>query len=152
MRLPSDLREFVALLNSHKVEYLIVGAYALGFWGKPRYTGDLDVLIRPSPENASLVQQMLIEFGFGSLGVSPEDLIQEQQVIQLGFPPQRIDLLTSLSGVSFEEAWTTREPGFLDGLPVYFIGRESFVKNKRATGRPQDAADLAALGEADPHL
>ena len=147
MRLHKDLREFIGLLNSHGVEYLVVGGYALAFHGVPRYTGDIDLFVRASPENAARVERALAAFGFSSLGLGAADFVQPGPVIQLGLPPNRIDLLTSLTGVDFDEAWAGRAPGELDGLPVCYIGRAAFVKNKRVTGRAQDRADLERLGE-----
>jgi len=146
MPLPKDLREFIESLNSHLVEYLIVGAHALAWYGVPRYTGDLDVLIRTSPENAAKLVQVLIKFSFASLGLSAKDFLASDQIVQLGLPPNRIDLLTSITGVEFDEAWAGRVSGDLHGVPVNFIGKESFIKNKRATGRTRDKADLEALG------
>ena len=146
MPLHKDLREFIASLNSHHVDYLIVGAFALAFHGLPRYTGDIDILVRATPENAAHVAQVLKEFSFASLGLSAADFVQPEQVIQLGYPPNRIDLLTSITGVQFEDAWARRASGEVNGIPVYFIGRDSLIQNKKATGRTQDKADLEALG------
>jgi len=147
MRLSKDLREFIESLNSHEVEFLIVGSYALAYHGMPRYTGDIDILIRPAVENANRVESVIQSFGFASLGLKAADFLEPDQVVQLGQPPNRIDLLTALTGVTFDEAWQDREPGDLDGIPVQFIGRRAFVKNKRSTGRLKDRADLEALGE-----
>jgi hypothetical protein len=147
MRLSQDLREFIESLNSHEVEFLIVGSYALAYHGMPRYTGDIDILIRPAVENANRVESVIRSFGFASLGLKAADFLEPDQVVQLGQPPNRIDLLTALTGVTFDEAWPDREPGDLDGIPVQFIGRRAFVKNKRSTGRLKDRADLEALGE-----
>ena len=146
MPLQRDLREFIESLNSRHVEYLIVGAFALAFHGVPRATGDIDILVRSSPENAARVEEALVAFGFTSLGLSAADFMRPDQVVQLGHPPNRIDLLTSISGVTFEEAWSTRVDDQLHGIPVRFIGREALIRNKRATGRTQDKADLEALG------
>jgi hypothetical protein len=145
MAVPKDLREFIESLNSHGVEYLIVGAHALAFHGFPRYTGDVDVLLRPTPENASRMEQVLIAFSFASLGLKAADFLHAGRVVQLGMAPNRIDLLTSLTGVTFEEAWDRRVRGDLDGVPVVFLSRETLIKNKRATGRTQDAADVEKL-------
>jgi hypothetical protein len=147
MRLSKDLREFIESLNSHEVEFLIVGSYALAYHGMPRYTGDIDILIRPAVENANRVESVIQSFGFASLGLKAADFLEADQVVQLGQPPNRIDLLTALTGVTFDEAWEDREPADLDGIPVQFIGRRAFVKNKRSTGRLKDRADLEALGE-----
>lgn len=146
MPLQKDLSEFIESLNSRNVEYLIVGAFALAFHGVPRATGDIDILVRSSPDNAVRVEKALVAFGFTSLGLSASDFMRPEQVIQLGHPPNRIDLLTSISGVTFEEAWGTRVDDQLYGIPVRFIGREALIRNKRATGRTQDKADLEALG------
>jgi hypothetical protein len=146
MRLPKDLREFVASLNSNEVEYVIVGAFALAFHGFPRYTGDLDILIRRSPENAERLIKALAAFGFGSAGLAAADFLERDRVIQLGVVPNRIDLLTTITGVEFEQVWGDRVPSELDGLPVSFIDKASLIQNKKATGRTQDKADLEALG------
>lgn len=149
MTLHKDLREFIELLNSHKIDYLIVGAYALAYHGAPRYTGDIDVLIRPVHANAEQLVRALKEFGFASAGLEADDFTTPDQVVQLGFPPHRIDLLTSITGVDLDRAWSERVSGSLDGIPVNFLGRESLLENKRATGRTQDKADLEALGETE---
>ena len=145
IRLPKDLREFIALLNSTSVEYVVVGAHATAFHGRPRYTADLDFLINPTAENARRALAALKSFGFSSLGVTEADLTSPNMVVQLGVNPARIDLLTSLSGVSVEEVFAGRVAGELDGLPVFFIGREEHIRNKRSTGRLQDIADAEAI-------
>jgi hypothetical protein len=118
----------------------------MAYHGVPRFTGDIDFLVASSPENAARIERALAAFGFGSLGLSAKDFMIPGQVIQLGHPPSRIDLLTSITGVPFEEAWRERVPAELDGLPVHFIGREALIRNKRATARARDLADLEALG------
>ena len=145
MVVPTDLREFIESLNSHGVEYLVVGAHALAFHGRPRYTGDIDLLLRPALENAARIERVLIEFSFASLGLKAADFLRPESIVQLGVAPNRIDLLTSLTGVTFDEAWDRRVPGELGGIPVAFLSREMLIKNKRATGRTQDAADVEAL-------
>lgn len=147
MPLPKDWRAFIESLNSAGVEYLIVGAVALAHHGFPRYTGEIDILVRSSPENAQRLESVLKGFGFGALGLKAADFVDSYQVIQLGLPPNRIDLLTSITGVSFDEAWPGRIEVALEGTPVNFIGRQALIQNKRAARRPQDLADLAALGE-----
>lgn len=149
MRLQKDLREFIELFNSNGVEYLIVGGFALAFHGRPRYTGDIDLLVVPSKENSGRIVAALHEFGFPLAGLRAGDFTEADQVIQLGRPPNRIDLLTSVSGVTAADAWAQRIAGELDGLPVFFLNRDHLIANKRATGRLQDKADLEALGE-DP--
>jgi hypothetical protein len=146
MRIQRDLREFIGLLNSESVEYAIVGGWALGFHGRPSYTQDIDILIRPTPLNAARLEIAIQHCGFGSLGLTARDFLTGGQVIQLGHPPNRIDLLTSLTGVSIEEVWESILPGELDGIPVFFIGRGALVKNKKATDRPRDRADVEELG------
>jgi hypothetical protein len=143
--LQSDLREFIGLLNSHKVEYLVVGGHAVAFHGHPRFTGDIDFFIRASGENAERVLRALDAFGFGSLGITAADLTQPGQVVQLGRPPNRIDILTSISGVDFDSAWGARAPADLDGHAVNFIGAHELLTNKQASGRPKDLADAAKL-------
>ncbi len=147
MPLPQDWRLFIESLNSNGVEYLIVGAVALAHHGFPRYTGDLDVLVRSSPENAKRLEAALQNFGFGRLGLGAADFVTSYRVVQLGVPPNRIDILTSITGVSFEEAWEGRAEVELGGVRMNFIGRHALIKNKRSIGRPQDQADLEALGE-----
>lgn len=149
MSLPKEWREFIESLNSNKVEYLVVGAVALAHHGRPRYTGDLDILIRSTRENVLRLKVALGAFGMGSMDLTVEDLTTPDQVIQLGVPPNRIDLLTSISGVTFEQAWEDRVGGTIEGTPATFIGRQSLIQNKRAGGRPQDLADLQAIKEAD---
>ncbi len=145
MELPEDWRAFIELLNLNEVEYLIVGALALAYHGLPRYTGDLDILVRNAPQNAKRLEVALAGFGLDSLGLSAEDFVDSYQVIQLGIPPLRIDLLTSITGVSFDEAWAERVQDMLGGIRANFIGRQSLIQNKKSTGRPQDLADLEAL-------
>ena len=147
MSLPKDWRAFIESLNSNGVEYLIVGAVALDYHGLPRYTGVLDVLIRNTPENAQRLERMLRDFGFGGLGLKQADFVNSYQVIQLGLPPNRIDLLTSMTGVSFDEAWADKVEAELEGMKVKILGRQAMIRNKKATRRPQDLADLEALGE-----
>lgn len=150
MPLNSDLREFVALLNSKEVDYLVVGAFAVSFHGYPRYTADLDVLVKPTIENAKRLLQVLSAFGFESLRVTEADLTEPDRVIQLGVNPNRIDLLTSISGVTFEEAWSGHCDGELDGIPTQFIGRRELIRNKESTGRVRDLGDAEELRKRDP--
>lgn len=144
---PSDFRELLECLNAHAVDYLIVGSYALAFHGAPRTAGNIDLLVKPDPQNAQRILAALGYLGFGSLQFGPEAFQRPDRVVQLGDPPVRADLITSISGVSWEEAWDTREAGVIAGVPVHFIGRGSYITNKRAAGRPKDLADIVALGE-----
>lgn len=145
MKLEEDLREFVELLNALNVRYLVVGAFAVAYYGRPRYTGDIDFFIERSYDNAERLVQVIERFGFGDLNLSADDFLQEDQVVQLGISPNRVDLLTFLSGVSFDEAWATREHGEINGLKVPFISKEMLKRNKAASGRVQDLADLEHL-------
>ena len=149
MPLPEDWRQFIESLNSNGVEYVVVGAVALAHHGFPRYTGDLDVLVRNSPANSARLESALAEFGLSALGLKAEDFVDSYRVVQLGVAPNRIDLLTSLTGVTFEEAWVSRVETFVGGTRINFIGRETLIRNKRLTGRAQDKADLEALGASE---
>ena len=145
MALQTDLNEFVALLISRRVEFIVVGGHAVAFHGHPRYTGDIDIFIRPTPENAARVMDTLTAFGFGALSITLEDLSKPGRTIQLGRPPNRIDLLTMISGVSFEEAWASRAKGDLGGHSVDYIGFEALIANKKASGRDKDQLDIKQL-------
>ncbi len=147
MEVQPDFRDLLALFNKHKVDYIIVGAYALAFHGVPRYTGDLDILVKPDPINSKYILAALVEFGFGSVGLAKEDFESSGKVIQLGVPPVRVDIITSITGVPWEDAYSNRVEGKYGDIPVYFIGRQHFILNKRALGRKKDHADLEALGE-----
>jgi len=140
-----DFREFVQSLNAHKVRYLVVGGYAVAFHGHPRYTKDIDIWIEGTPENAQQILCALDEFGFGSLDINPDDFLVLGQVIQLGYPPRRIDLLTSLSGVNFTDCFDSRIVAKMEEASVNFINLENLRKNKQASGRSQDLADLDNL-------
>ncbi|HEX6160628.1 MAG TPA: DUF6036 family nucleotidyltransferase [Thermoanaerobaculia bacterium] len=137
--------EFLACLVRHDVRALIVGAHAIAFHAKPRYTRDLDVFVEPSPENAERVLKALDEFGFGSLAITRDDLAVEGRVVQLGVEPNRIDLLTRIDGLSFADAWQNRVAGTIGGVAVYFIARQDLIRNKEASARPQDLADVDLL-------
>lgn len=148
--LNQDFKEFAELFNSNRVEYLIVGGYALAAYGHPRYTGDLDFWIGTDPSNAQRVLHALEEFGFGALGIGLDDLTAPGRVVQLGYPPRRIDLLTSIDGVDFAASYARRMLVPLDGLNLHFIALEDFKTNKRASGRLKDLADLEALDGRTP--
>ena len=144
-KLQTDLSEFVGLLNSRNVEYLVVGGHAVAFHGHPRYTGDIDFFINASGVNAQRVLDVLASFGFGDLGITADDLTVSNRVIQLGRPPNRIDILTTISGVSFHEAWASRAPGHLGSHSVNFLGWDALIRNKTATGRDKDQLDVNTL-------
>ena len=147
MEVQPDFKDLLALFNVHKVEYMIVGAYALAYHGVPRYTGDIDILVRADPENAQHILRALEDFGFGSVGLTLEDFSVPDKVVQLGVPPVRADIVTSITGVSWEEAKSGREKGTFGDVPIHYIGKQQFIANKRAIGRKKDLADLEALGE-----
>ena len=145
MHLDQDFREFIALLLENDVRFMVVGGYAVARHGWPRFTDDLDLWLWMDPTNASGVLDALREFGFGDVGLTVDDFLEEDQVVQLGRPPLRIDLLTGLDGVRFSDCHRRVVVTELDGLFVPFIGRDDLITNKRASGRPQDLADVAAL-------
>ena len=147
MEVQPDFRELLALFNANQVDYMVIGGYALAFHGAPRFTGDLDIYVKPDPENARRIVEALDQFGFKSVDLSVDDFQTPDQVVQLGVPPVRVDILTSITGVSWAEAASGRVEGRYGEIPVYYIGREQFAANKRATGRKRDLADLEALGE-----
>jgi predicted nucleotidyltransferase len=140
-----DFREFVELLIKHNAEYLIVGGYAVGIHGHPRYTGDLDIWLNPTPENASKIINCVNEFGFGSFGLKSEDFTKVGNVVQLGYPPLRIDLLTDIDGVTFAECYNNKIEVDIEGIPVNFIGYHDLLKNKRVSGRLRDLDDINNL-------
>lgn len=147
MEIQQDFKELLRLFNVHRVEYLIVGGYALAFHGAPRYTGDMDLFVLADDQNAHRILGALGDFGFGSLGLKGEDFSSPDTVVQLGYPPVRIDIVTSLTGISFSEAFADRVSGTYGDVPVYYIARKHFILNKRASGRKKDFADIEALGE-----
>jgi len=143
--LSQDFKEFIQLLNEHSVRYLVVGGYAVALHGHPRNTKDLDIWLWFDGENARRVVDTLKDFGFGSLAISREDFLEPDQIIQLGYPPVSIDLLTTLPGVNFEECYASRVQVEVDQVLVDFIDLENLKKNKLASGRLQDLADLDNL-------
>ena len=147
MEIQEDYKELLELRNARNVEYLIVGAYALAFHGSPRFTGDIDILVRPSSDNAQNILSALIDFGFGSLNLAVDDFQKPDSVVQLGVPPVHIDIITSLRGVSWDEAYQGKQAGRYGDVPVYFLGCPQFIANKKAIGRKKDLADLESLGE-----
>ncbi len=147
MEIQKDFKELLELFNSHNVEYLIVGGYALAHYGVPRYTGDIDLYVKPDAINAKEIVNALNDFGFGSAGLTESDFSFPGKVAQLGVPPVRIDIITSITGVTWEDAFKGRSKGTYGGLDVYFLGRDQLIGNKKAIGRKKDQADLEALGE-----
>ena len=143
--LNSDFKEFVELLNANAVEYLVVGGYALSAYGRPRYTGDIDFWVRPHPENARKVIKVLHNFGTASLGVKEQTFSEPNQIVQIGFEPRRIDLLTSIDGVEFSDCYERRLQAIYSGVLMQFIGIEDFKRNKAAANRPKDKIDIQDL-------
>jgi hypothetical protein len=136
-------------LNSHGVEYVVVGGHAVGYHGYPRYTGDIDFFVRSSPENASRVVKVLVEFGFEDANRLESDLVEADKIVQLGRPPNRIDLMTGISGVEFTEAWESAETTEMEGLAIKIIGRDALLRNKRSSGRTKDLADAEEIEGAE---
>jgi hypothetical protein len=140
--LDQDFNEFVRLFLDNDVRFLIVGGYAMAAHGLPRYTGDLDTWVWINEQNAERILNALVAFGFGSLDISVEDFQKPNTVLQLGFPPHRIDVLTGIDGVSFDDAWQRRVIVDVEDIQLPFISREDLIANKRAAARPQDLADV----------
>ncbi|SRR5258708_700354 len=140
-----DFREFCSLLNAEKIDYLIVGGYAVAFHGAPRATGDIDILIRPEHEHVVRLLSAIELFGFPTEGVTPEYLLSYSKILQLGRIPVQIHIMTSITGVPWEDAWASREAGVYGGIPVFFIGLAALLANKAAAARAKDVADIKAL-------
>lgn len=144
-RATKDFEDLLDVFLRNDVRFLIVGAHALAHHAKPRYTKDLDILVEATPVNAARIVEALEKFGFGGLGISSSDFDQPARILQLGVPPTRIDIMTSIDGISFPEAWETHVVGSYGRLDVPFIGYEALIRNKAASARPQDLADLEIL-------
>jgi hypothetical protein len=145
MDLAPDFDEFVGSLIAHGVEFVIVGAYALAFHGAPRFTGDLDILVRPTLANATRLLSALDSFGFPIEGLTPETIVDRRRMLEMGVPPVQIHVMSAITGVEWDEAWSARVQGALGNHTVPFLGREAYLRNKRAAGRPKDLADIDAL-------
>ena len=145
MELDRDFKEFIALLNEHQVEYLIVGGYAVVAYGYHRFTGDLDVWINPSKENAKIILDVLKAFGFGKLRLTEKDFATKDKIIQLGDEPLRIDLITSVEGLDFIDCYKRRKSIKADGIKVQLLGLDDLRKNKRLVGRDRDREDYKHL-------
>jgi hypothetical protein len=147
-----DFVDMVEALQAAKARFLIIGAWAVAAHGVPRATGDLDVWVEPTAENAARVMAALVRFGapVRALGITQADFARPGRVCQLGVPPRRIDVTTIVDGIGFEEAWASRLEGHLGPVDVCFLGRDALLKNKKAAGRPKDLADLALLLDERP--
>jgi len=143
--LNQDFKEFIQSLNDNGVRYLVIGGYAVAFHGHPRYTKDMDVWVAMDAENAANIVKALEQFGFASLGLQASDFTAPDQIIQLGYPPNRIDMITTAPGVDFDACYASRVQEEIDGIQVNFIDLESLKRNKKAVGRHQDLADIESL-------
>lgn len=150
MILAQDFEDFITLLNKHKVQYLVVGGYALAMHGKPRHTGDLDIWINITDKNATRILKCINAFGFGMLGFTKDDFMEPGYINQIGYPPLRIDILTSIDGVGFEEAYANKLMVVENEITIPFISLQELIKNKKATGRPQDLLDVKQLQQIKP--
>lgn len=145
MRIEKDYEEFLRLLNKSKVKYLIIGSFAVAFYAKPRYTKDMDILVEPSIENGKRIVKALKEFGFGSLNLTKRDFCKKGNIIQLGYEPVRIDILTSLEGCGFKRVWGNKEVGRYGKQKVSFIGLKDLIRSKQRSSRKTDKIDLEIL-------
>jgi hypothetical protein len=145
IELPPDLSEFLRLLHSHDVEYLLVGGHAVGFYGYPRATGDMDIWVHPTPENAAKLVEVFIAFGYSPQSVNSEIFLDPNRVIRIGVPPVCIDVITTVSGGEFASCYERRNQQAISGTPVNLIALDDLKKNKKASGRPKDIDDLENL-------
>ncbi len=145
MKTEKDYEEFLELLNKHNVRYCVIGAFAVAFHARPRYTKDIDILIEPTIDNANRLLIALDEFGFGSLNLAVNDFSTQGNIIQLGYEPVRIDIITSIKGLEFADIWQSRIQGPYGKQTINFIDRQSLIRSKRISNRAQDKADLKLL-------
>jgi hypothetical protein len=148
MKIQKDYEEFLELLNKHGARYCVIGSFALAFHARPRYTKDMDILVQPTGDNANAVLKALRDFGFESPELTKDDFLDPEKVIQIGYEPVRIDLLTSIPGCSFDDAWESRVTARYGSVDAFFIGKQALIESKRASGRKQDLADLELLEES----
>jgi hypothetical protein len=144
-KVEKDYEELLRLFNKNKVRYCIVGAYALAFYARPRYTKDMDILVEPAIENAARIIRSLQEFGFKSSALTEKDFSQQNRIIQLGYEPLRVDILTSIEGCSFKEVWRNKITFRYGRQKAFFIGIGELIKNKKSSNRKQDKVDLDIL-------
>jgi hypothetical protein len=140
-----DFRDLCALLNANNVDYLIVGGYAVAFHGAPRFTGDIDLLIHPSEESVSRALSAIRQFGFPTEQVRAAQLLDSRTILELGREPCQVHIMTSISGISWDTAWDSRQSGSFMDVTVFYLGREELIANKRACRRAKDLADVEAL-------
>ena len=147
MDVQKDFSDLCSLLNARRIDFLIIGGYAVAFHGAPRFTGDLDILIRPTLDHVERLLDALRDFGFPSQHVSAADVLNQNAILQLGRVPVQIHIMTRITAVDWDEAWNSKVPSAYGDVAVYFIGRSALISNKRAAGRLKDLADIEALGE-----
>jgi hypothetical protein len=148
MRLEKDFKEFIESLNKNSVRYLIIGNFALSYYSEPRYTKDIDILVDSTASNADRLMTAIREFGFSDIELGSRDFLEPDQVIQLGIAPLRIDLLTSLKGIPFADAWDRRTTGQYGDIPAFYISKQDLIDHKKLVGRKQDLADIEKLTKA----
>lgn len=147
MKIEKDFEELLKLFNKNKVRYCIVGAYAVAFYAIPRYTKDMDILVEPEIENASRIIKSLKEFGFKNLGLTEKDFCKKDMIVQLGYEPIRVDIMTSIKGCSFKEVWSGKRVSIYGKHKAFFIGISELIKNKKISTREQDKVDLKVLSQ-----
>ncbi len=140
-----DLKELFKILNDHGVEYLIIGAYAVIYYTAPRYTKDLDIWVRPTPENARKVWAALEKFGAPLADITEKDFTDKEMIYQIGVEPNRIDVMMGVSGLKFSDVWNNRETSTYGGIPIWIISRDDLIRTKETAGRPQDLIDAESL-------
>jgi predicted nucleotidyltransferase len=145
LELPADFKDFLRLLNSHRIRYLLVGGYAVGYHGYPRPTADMDVWIAIDPENAKRMVDVFHEFGYRADDMTEDLFLAEEQITRMGVPPMRLEVFTTLSGVEFEGCFRRRVSGFIDGVPVKLVSLDDLLQNKQASGRLKDLTDIEQL-------
>lgn len=148
MRVEKDFKEFIESLNTNSVRYLIIGSFALSYYSEPRYTKDIDILVDSTASNADRLMTAIREFGFSDIELGSRDFLEPDQVIQLGIAPLRIDLLTSLKGIPFADAWDRRTTGQYGDIPAFYISKQDLIDHKKLVGRKQDLADIEKLTKA----
>lgn len=146
-KLNQDFLDFIGLLEEEKVEYLVIGGYAVGLHGFPRYTGDIDFFVAVSEDNAGRILRVFEKFGFGEIGITREDFLEEDHVVEIGREPRKIQVLTGIDGVHFDECAARKVEIVISGVPVKFIGKDDLIRNKAASGRLKDRIDVEELGK-----
>ena len=148
MRVEKDFKEFIESLNKNSVRYLIIGSFALSYYAEPRYTKDIDILVDSTASNADRLMTAIREFGFSDIELGSRDFLEPDQVIQVGIAPLRIDLLTSLKGIPFADAWDRRTSGQYGNIPAFYVSKQDLIDHKKLVGRKQDLADIEKLTKA----